>query len=252
MEYVCEHQHSLMMNTSAYFAFFSLSLLIGVPALLADAPHVFTSPDGRTLEAEIVSATPDRVSLKTTAGVPIVAPINKFSPADQDFIGQWRKDHPVEIKYKFAADYTKSKVSSTKRKVSNTEITTEIWECNMKITNESGQTLEGVTADYVIFYDQMDRGNKISQSKAGKAELGTMKAQQQLVIKTDSVALSTTILEGGFYYTDGTKTRQKDSISAMLININHDGNKVFSWASSGVPKGAGAAAEGAKGSLFEK
>jgi hypothetical protein len=58
-------------------------------------------------------------------------------------------------------------------------------------------------------------------------------------------------LEGGFYYTDGTKTRQKDSISAMQINIHHDGKQVFSWASAGVPKGAGNS-EGSKGSLFEK
>jgi hypothetical protein len=240
------------MNTSAYLSLLSLCLLISVSSVHADAPHVFTSPDGRTLQAEIVSATHDRVNLKTTSGVPIVAPIDKFSPADQEFIAQWRKDHPVMIKYKFSADYTKSKVSSSKRKSNNTEITTEIWECNMKITNESGQTLDGVTADYVIYYDQMERGNKISQTKMGKAELGVMKAQQQLVVKTDTVALSTTLLEGGFYYTDGTKTRQKDSISAMQININHDGKKVFSWASAGVPKGAGAAAEGTKGSLFEK
>lgn len=240
-----------IMNTPAYLAIFSFSLLISLTSVSADTPHIFTSPDGRTLEAEIVSATPDRVSLKTTTGVPIVAPINKFIQADQEFIAQWRKDHPVAIRYKFAADYTKSKVSSTKRKSNNTEVTTEIWECNMKITNESGQTLEGVTVDYVIYYDQMERGNKISQNKAGKTDLGTMKAQQQLVVKTDTVALSTTLLEGGFYYTDGTKTRQKDSISAMQINIHHDGKQVFSWASAGVPKGAGNS-EGSKGSLFEK
>ncbi len=239
------------MTSSAYLAVFSFTLLIPYNLIHADTPHVFTSPDGRTLEAEILSATPDRVSLKTTAGVPIVAPISKFSPADQAFIAQWRKDHPVAIRYKFVADYTKSKVSSTKRKSNNTEVTTEIWECNMKITNESGQTLEGVTVDYVIYYDQMDRGNKISQNKAGKTDLGTMKVQQQLVVKTDTVALSTTLLEGGFYYTDGTKTRQKDSISGMQINIHHDGKQVFSWASSGVPKGA-ANSEGSKGSLFEK
>jgi hypothetical protein len=240
-----------MMNIPASLVIFSLSLGISLRPVHADTPHRFTSPDGRTLEAEILSATPDRVSLKTTAGVPIVASIDKFIPADQEFIAQWRKDHPAAIRYKFAADYTKSKVSSTKRKSNNTEVTTEIWECNMKITNESGQTLEGVTVDYVIYYDQMDRGNKISQTKVGKSELGVMKAQQQRVIKTDTVALSTTLLEGGFYYTDGTKTRQKDSISAMQINLNHDGKRVFSWSSSGVPKSSGAV-EGAKSSSFEK
>jgi hypothetical protein len=241
-----------MRHPSALSILSCLSLLIATPCIYAEGTHVFTSPDGRKLEAEIVSASPDRVSLKTSAGAQIVAMIDKFSPADQEFIAQWRKDHPVTIKYKFAADYAKSKVSSTKRKERNTEITTEMWECNMKITNESGQTLEGVTADYVIFYDQMDKGNKISQSKTGKAELGVMKAQQQLVVKTESVALLTTLLDGGFYYDDGTKTRQKDSISGMIININHDGKKVFSWSSSGVPKGAGAIAEGTKGSLLEK
>lgn len=239
------------MNTPAYLFIFSFGLVVSLTAVNADTPHLFTSPDGRTLEAEIVSATPDRVSLKTTAGVPLMAPIDKFSPADQAFIAQWRKDHPVAIRYKFAADYTKSKVSSTKRKSNNTEVTTEIWECNMKIINESGQTLEGVTVDYVIYYDQMDRGNKISQTKVGKAELGVMKAQQQRVVKTDTVALTTTLLEGGFYYTDGTKTRQKDSISAMQIDISHEGKKVFSWASAGVPKGS-SSSEGSKGSLFEK
>lgn len=234
--------HALLCTTCAL-------LLISLSAALAEI-RTFTSPDGRTLQAEITAATPDRVSLKTAAGQPLVVPIDKFIPADQEHISEWRKANPVQIKYRFAADYTKSKAGSSKMKSNNETITTEQWECNMKITNQSGQTLEGVTVDYVIYYDNLERGNKVTRSKAGKVDIGTMKNLQQLVVKTETVALHSVQLEGGYYYTDGTRSRQKETLNGMIIHVNHAGKKVFTWTSSGVPKGAGTTAEGTKGSLF--
>lgn len=224
-------------------------LLISLNAAWAEV-RTFTSPDGRTLQAEITAATPDRVSLKTAAGQPLVVPIDKFIPADQAHIAEWRKANPAQIKYRFVADYTKSKAGSSKMKSNNETITTEQWECNMKITNQSGQTLEGVTVDYVIYFDNLERGNKVTRSKAGKADIGTMKSLQQIVVKTTPVELHSVQLEGGYYYTDGTRARQKETLNGMIIHVNHDGKKVFTWTSSGVPKGAGTTAEGTKGSLF--
>jgi len=217
----------------------------------ADEMRTFTSPDKRTMQAEVVAATTDRVTLKTAAGQTIVAPIDKFIPADQEFIGQWRVAHPVQIKYKFAADYTKSKASSTKSKQGATDIITEMWECNMKIANESGQTLDGVTVDYIIYYNEMERGNKIVRQFTGKAAIGTVKNLQQMVVKTEQVKLETSLLQGGFYYTDGSKTREKDSIMGMTIDMNHDGKKIFSWSSKGAPKG-GVTSEGKSESVFAK
>ncbi len=212
--------------------------------------RTFTSPDGRTLQAEITAATPDRVSLKTAAGQPLVVPIDKFIPADQAHIAEWRKANPAQIKYRFLADYTKSKAGSSKMKSNNETITTEQWECNMKITNQSGQTLEGVTVDYVIYFDNLELGNKVTRSKAGKVEIGTMKSLQQVVVKTETVDLHSVQLEGGYYYKDGSRARQKETLNGIIIHVNHDGKKVFTWASSGVPKGAETTAEGTKGSLF--
>lgn len=234
--------HPLLRTTCAL-------LLISLNDAWAEV-RTFTSPDGRTLQAEITAATPDRVSLKTAAGQPLVVPIDKFIPADQEHISEWRKANPVQIKYRFVADYTKSKAGSSKMKSYNETITTEQWECNMKITNQSGQTLEGVTVDYVIYYDNLERGNKVTRSKAGKADIGTMKSLQQIVVKTTPVELHSVQLEGGYYYTDGTRARQKETLNGMIIHVNHDGKKVFTWTSSGVPKGAGTTAEGTKGSLF--
>ena len=188
-------------------------------ALHAGEPRTFTSPDGRTLQAEIQAATPDRVTLKTTAGQTLVAPIDRFSSADQEHIAAWRKANPVQVKYRFLADYTKSKSSSSKSTSGSETITTEIWDCNMKITNQSGQTLEGVSADYVIYFDSLERGSKITRSKTGKADLGTIKSLQQLIVKTDPIELHGVELNGGYYYADGSRARQKEAITAMIINL---------------------------------
>lgn len=226
---------------------FSLSFL-ACQALQAE-PRTFTSPDGRTLQAEIISATPDRVTLKTSAGQTLVAPVDKFIPADQENIAAWRKANPAAINYRFVADYTKSKEGSSKTKQNNTFITTERWLCNLKLINQSGQTLEDVSADYRIFFDQLERGEKITRSKTGKVDLGTLKSLQQVVVKTDTVELQSIELEGGYYFTDGSRSRQKEGIKGVLIDIRHAGKKVFTWASSGVPKGAERVAEGTEGSL---
>ena len=224
-------------------------ILTSLTAAFAEI-RTFTSPNGRTLQAEITAATPDRVSLKTPAGQPLVVPIDKFVPADQAYIAEWRKANPMQIKYRFLADYTKSKAGSSKMRSNNETITTEQWECNMKITNQSGQTLEGVTVDYVIYFDNLEQGNKVTRSKAGKVDIGTMKSLQQMVVKTASVDLHSVQLEGGYYYADGSRSRQKETLNGIIIHVNHEGKKVFTWASSGVPKGAETTAEGTKGSLF--
>jgi hypothetical protein len=214
-------------------------------------PRTFTSPDGRTIQAEIAAATPDRVTLKMANGQTIVAPVDKFVPADQEHIEGWRKANPVQIKYRFAADYTKSKSSSSKSGAGSEVITTEMWECNMKLTNQSGQTLDGVTVDYIIYTDQFNRGAKVTTGQKGQIKVGTMKNLQQMVLKTDPVQLQGVELKGGYYYTDGSRPRDKESIRGMVIEVNHEGKKVFTWASNNVPKGA-MTAEGTEGSLFGK
>ena len=111
----------------------SMMALCAVSATLAQAPR---------------PATPQGPPPKEDALDP--SPINAATDPDLNlFINDWRKANPEQIKYRFVADYTKSKASSSKRKENNETITTERWECNMKLTNQSGQTLEGVTVDKV-------------------------------------------------------------------------------------------------------
>lgn len=188
------------------------------------------------------------MTLKTAAGQTIVAPVDKFITADQQHIAEWRKANPAKINYRFTADYTKSRIDSSKTKQGSETFTTETWECNIKLANQTPQTLEGVTVDYIIYYDNIEQGNKVTRNLMGKAEVGTMKSLQQVVLKTQPVKLQGVELEGGFYYTNGARSRQKESVTGMTVNVNHDGKKVFSWSGGNVPKG-GPTAEGTSTSL---
>jgi hypothetical protein len=209
--------------------------------------RTFTSPDGRTLEGEIVSATPDMVTLKLASGQTLAAPINKFSDSDQAFILSWRKENPQTIKYAFAAGYTKEKIDSRKSSSGATTITSEKWICKMKITNRSGETLENVKVDYDIYLREM--GSGVMRNTKGSATIASIKHLQELALATSPVTVESSQLSGGYYYTDGSRSRQKGSLEGMMISLSHEGKQVFQWTSPGAPAGGGTAT-GTAGSLF--
>jgi hypothetical protein len=199
--------------------------------------RTFTSPDGRTLDAEVSSATLDTVTLKLAAGGTIVAPISKFSTADQQFIKEWRKQNPTAIKYSFTSSYTKEKTKSQKSSVGAATVTSDSWICNMKIANRSGQTLEKLKIDYDIFYDNNEGGRVVTRKASGSATIDNIKHLQEVLVPTKELTLQTSQLKGGYYYSDGARARQRDSLSGMVIKISHEGKQVYTWASSGVPEG---------------
>lgn len=222
----------------------SAALAISTALALQAEPRTFTSPDGRTLQGEIQSATLDMVTLKlANGGAPLAAPINKFSEADQAFIAEWRKANPVAIKYGFSAAFTKDKRDSNRRTSGGTEVTNEKWLCNVKLANRSGQTLEGMKVDYEIYYTEANGNASVPRKMKGTSDLPAMKHLEEIVFQTKEVQLTTTKLVGGYYYIDGTRSRKKDAIDGVTIKITHEGQTAFEWASYGVPKDRGGATQ---------
>jgi hypothetical protein len=227
---------------------FLIAALLGIStsASLQAESRTFTSPDGRTVEAEVQSATPDKVTLKLTNGQTIVTEINRFSEADKVYITEWRKVNPETIKYDFATNYTKEKSTTTKSRDGNVQITTENWLCNLKLTNKSGQTLEGVKVDYEIFYS-FNAGPKPQPRKTtGTVQVPSIKSFEEIILQTKSVALATRKLDGGFYFADGTRPRQKDEIDGVVIRVTHGNKTVYEWASQGLPADRGGIASDEK------
>lgn len=217
--------------------------LIASGAALQAEPRTFTSPDGRTLQGEVVSATPDMVTLQLVNGPQLAVAINKFSEPDKAFIAEWRKANPVTIKYNFDLSFTKEKTDSSKSSRGNTEVITDVWVCNLKLANRSNQTLENIKVDYEVFYSQAGGNGSIVRKMPGNLSVPILKHLEQTTVKTKEVRLETTKLEGGYYYLDGSRSRQKDAIEGVIVKISHAGKPAFEWVSPGVPANRGAATE---------
>lgn len=234
----------------ARIATFVLLTLAAASPVNAES-RTFTSSDGRTVEAEVISSTPDMVTLKLNTGQTVATSVNRFSEADQTYLAAWRKEHPTEIKYALTTNYTKSKTDSSKGSVSGKTITTETWLCNMKVTNRSGQTLENLKVKYDIYCNEFDdnSSNMVLKKTSNEASISSIKNLQELVIPTKEVRLKLVQLKAGYYYVDGGRARQKEDLAGMTITILHEGKEVYSWSSNGVP---GQGSDGKNGSLFGK
>ncbi len=235
------------MHSPARSTAFGLAALLLPLAALAE-PRTFTSADGRTVEAEIIAATADSVSLKLAGGQTVVSTLDRFSVADRQFIAAWLKQNPAKINYSFQVSYTKDKTGSSKQKGGSVSVTAEFWQCRIKLANRSGQDLDNVEVNYNIFYEQMDEGRPVLRSSRGKVALPKIRANEELNLLTDEIQLTSTQLAGGYYYIGGARARQKDSLAGMAVSIQHAGKTVFTWASKGMEGKAGTAT-GTTGSL---
>ncbi len=234
--------HSL--NPSPALGFTTLLLSLAAPL----EARTFTSADGRTVDADIVAATAENVTLKLTSGQTVVSTLDRFSTSDRAFIAAWLKQNPAKINYSFQVSYTKDKRGSRKQKTGSVSVTIEDWLCRIKLANRSGQDLENVDVNYSIFSEQMDEGRPVLRSTRGKITLPMIRANEELTLQTDEVQLASTQLDGGFYYVDGARARQKDSLAGMAVSVRHAGKTVFEWASKGMEGKAGTAT-GSAGSL---
>lgn len=211
-----------------------LTLLAAIPAAEA---HTFTSPDGRTLEAEIVSSIGDTVTLKLANGQTIVTQTNKFSTDDQAYITEWKKRNISSSNYKFSTEYSKDKEGTSKRSSGGVTYTTENWVCNIKLTNTSGQPLNDLTLNYEVYYSQIDYRNPVIRKVTGSAPIASISHGGTAITKTVEVPLVTSQLQGGYIYGDGSRARKKDTLEGVAVKVSHEGKVVYEWASSGVPKG---------------
>lgn len=218
----------------------ALLFVLGAAATAQAELRTFTSPDGRALQGDIQSATADSVTLKLANGQPLTAPVSKFSDVDKAYIAEWRKANPATTKYDFAASYSKEKVSSSKQKTGAVEQTVENWICNLKITNRSGQLLENLKVNYEVLCERASDGATGPRKVTGSVEIPSIKHLEETKLPTGQITLAESKLRAGFYYKDGTRPRNKDSIESVGIKIVHNQQVVFEWSSDGAASDKGA------------
>ncbi|MFZ4763698.1 MAG: hypothetical protein ACOYMN_01990 [Roseimicrobium sp.] len=166
-------------------------VLLSAHAVLA-VPRNFTSTDGKTISAELVTANSLQATLKLASGQESVVPLNRLSKADQDFITAWLKQSPQAaqaIRYNFEVDASKEKLDTKKTRTGSSVInaTTSEWLYHVKITNRASQLIEGLQMRFQIHYNDVDGKTKSTELKSGAKAVPALKPGESTVVDTDTV-----------------------------------------------------------------
>lgn len=210
--------------------FYPAAILLALTSLEA-VPRNFTSVDGKTVSAELVSADGLQATLKLASGQETVVPLNRLSPADQAFIASWVSSNPQAIRYNFMVDATKEKVNSTEASGRGVTTTTTHWLYHVKVTNRASQPIEGLKVVYQIHYSDVDGKAKSTEVQHGAKDLPPLKPGESASVDTESVKLLSTRLDSGYVWKDRAPARQTDTLKGIAVTITHNGKSVHEYTS---------------------
>jgi len=202
------------------------------------AQHLFTSTDGKTLIAEIVSATPDVVTLKLENGTSATLPITRLAEQDRLFVSKWREANPADVRYHFVVDWEDERIDNQRFKASGDTVQElkQKWVCHFKIFNRSSQSVDNLQVRYQIFYLNVDGKSQTLENVSGMKELPLIKSNETLVVDSEPVELQLTQLKAGWVWADGSKSKEKDDIKGVIVTLMHNGRQVHEFASRGMTK----------------
>ncbi len=201
----------------------------------------FTSHDGKTIRAEIVSASETEVKLRMEDGREINGGISFFSDSDQAFINKWRE---ANFDYRFEVDFTKKRNKRDKvQEGGSTEVVYEEWYFDVSVENATQTDLSNVEAQYKVYLSfaaNADKRAKQPLKSEGKYRVLSGKAAIPKIERLRSVNFSTTPFQiahsellPGWYYANGSKDEKHDDIEGLWVRIMHNGKMVHEYKSSG-------------------
>jgi len=226
-------------------------LFVCLCPLLSAQTRIFTSTDGRTLEAEVVSATPDMVTLKLANGTTPTVPLERLSELDRTYVSQWRQANPSTIRYNFNVEFSKQRTSGPRQRPRGDSpavvVSKEKWVGTFKIQNRSGQAVDNLEVRYQLHYMDDNGKVKAAEIKTGTRKIPIIKSNEILSIDTDTLELEVTQLAAGYYWRDGSKRTEDDGVKGGAVSILHNGKVVHEFASRGVTLVAEGKKDAAKG-----
>lgn len=104
------------------------------------------------------------------------------------------------------------------------------FQYSVTLTNRSFADVSGLSAEYRIFVRSDSGKGAVSQQKLERqefrAEIPALPNNGRYSFDTEPVTLKTSQLDGGWYYTDGSRSKRQDKVAGVWIRILQDGKVV--------------------------
>ena len=205
--------------------------------------RIFTSADGRTIDAELVRADVSNAVIKMPDGRETSVALSRLSQSDQDYIADWIKSHPVDIHYSFAVEWSREKTKTTHKKQGPVNVTLNEYIFHFKVTNRATVPLSNVDVHMQVYFKTQDQKYDVGQHRDSKHTIAEIKAGQTITVDSDPLTLEVSDLKGGWIYRDGSNSHNQDNIKGTAVTLHHNGKEVFEYVTNGVKKAAESGAQ---------
>ncbi|MFH1499015.1 MAG: hypothetical protein ABII82_14455 [Verrucomicrobiota bacterium] len=217
--------------------FLVLAPVAFLSALRAE-PRTFTDQEGRTIVAEIVSATDRTVKIRRDDGRVFEVPVMTFVLEDRKYIEAWLKEQSVQA----APLRLRVEVSQSKKTVGRSEgisSNTRMLEAGYRILikNESAGPLDNLKIDYRVFkFDDrvgLDDRKRSLQKISGTIGKVSVPRFGQNEFTTKGINLTVHQLKPNWSYIGGADPRTADSLAGIWLRlIDGSGEVIHEYASS--------------------
>lgn len=212
----------------SYAPAFLFVLVVMTAALPA---REFTDLQGRKIDAEIISATNEQVTLKRTAdGRALTANVSIFSAEDQNFIREYAA---ANVKYSFEVRHTKKKKDESKVDQGGVQGTLENWYYLLTFRNLSVVDAEGVTVNYAIYMKEAAENGRTPPREvaSGTEKLETVRKNATGMIETKTVPIVRVRPKAGYVFRSG-EGGKSDQLAGFALKFMKDGKEIFSYATN--------------------
>lgn len=196
--------------------------------------RTFTDVEGRTIQAELLSATTTEVRLRRDDGRVFDLSRSRLSDSDQKYIDDWITERAFSFgdlevsawRVRLGAKRTQTR-SSLKSK--------EQWCYKMKLANKSRSNFKNLSINYRVFYreDDIREGKEEPPLKRaeGRISTGNLAAGDDVQLQTEAIALSVSQLRIGWKYSGTGKRRVEDSLEGIWFRVMSDERLIKEFAS---------------------
>lgn len=234
-----------------FIALLALALSAGGGPVRAGEARTFTSKDGRSIEAEIVSHKGETLRIRRSdTGREMQLPVSALAEDDQKSARKFIRDNPDlretvkpgDIRVEFSrAKFEREKTSD----YYYVDTDAENWGFSIAVLNQTGLPIEGLRLEYVV-YARRDPDNVESMSRSktepenleritGQEELKPIPSGQRVAIRTKPVvSIRTKYSDGVRIYTADGKLRRSwrdKALHGVWFRV-YDGDKLVHEACS--------------------
>jgi hypothetical protein len=202
----------------------------------AAEPRTFTDREGRSITAEIVDTTSSVVRIRRDDGRLFEIAKSTLSTADLEYVAEWERQRD----FAFGGIEVATRRARLESDRSNTKSSArhdEVWCYRITIKNGSRARLEGLTAEWRVFY--IDDTAKAVRDKLplkrlnGRTNLGVLEAGGSTEVETSTVRLQTVERKAGQGGGGSGKRKIEDSLEGVWVRVLRGSEVVAEYSSPG-------------------